>query len=63
MKVTDSDRNKTLSADYFNRYRQYLKDIINSFKKSYKWKIQLTLANNFVSSIDSDEGRVIHSQK
>ena len=26
------------------------------------WKIQLTIANKFISSIDNDEERVIHSK-
>ena len=52
------DRNKTLSIEeYLN-----LKDIINNLKKSDTWKIQLTIANNFISSKDNDEERVMHSQ-
>ena len=42
--------------------RQYLKDIINNLKKSGTWKIQLAIANNFISSIDNDEERVMHSK-
>ena len=26
------------------------------------WKIQLTIANNFISSVDNDEERVMHSE-
>ena len=37
----------------------YLKDII---KKSDTWKIQLIIANNFISSRDNDEKRVLHSK-
>ena len=56
------DRNKTLSAEkYVNNIRLYLKDIINSLKKSDTWKVQLIIANNFVSSIDKDEKHVMHS--
>ena len=40
----------------------YLNYIINSLKKSNKWEIQLTIANNFISSIDTDEERVVHSE-
>ena len=40
----------------------YLKDIINNFKKTDGWKIQLTIANNFISSIDNDEDHVMHSK-
>ena len=38
------------------------KRIINNHKKSDAWKIQLTIANNFISSIDNDEEHVIHSK-
>ena len=34
---------------------------MNNHKKSDTWKIQLTIANNFISSIDNDEERIIHS--
>ena len=42
--------------------RPYLKDIINNLKKSDTWKIQLTIANNFIFSIDNDEECVVHSK-
>ena len=35
--------------------------IINNLKKSDTWKIQLTIAINFISSKDIDEERVMHS--
>ena len=60
---SNSNRNKTLSVEeFFNKIRPYLKDIINNLKKSDTWKIQLTIANNFISSIDNDEERVMHSK-
>ena len=31
-------------------------------KKSETWKIQLTIANYFISSLDNDEERVMHSK-
>ena len=46
---SNGDRNKTLSVE------EYL-------KKSDTWEIQLTIANNFISSIDNDEERVLHSK-
>ena len=59
----NGDRNKTLSVEeYLNKIRPYLKDIINSLKKTDKWKIKLTIANNFISSIDNDEECVMHSK-
>ena len=36
--------------------------MINNLQKSDTWKIQLTIANNFISSIDNDEERAIHSK-
>ena len=59
---SNSDGNKTLSVeDYLNKIRPYLKDT-NILKKSGKWKIQLTIENNFISSIDNAEQRVMHSK-
>ena len=40
--------------EYLNKIRPYLKDI-NNLKKSDMWKIQLSIANNFISSIDNGE--------
>ena len=58
---SNGDRNKTLSVEeYLNKIKPYLKDIINSPKKCDTWKIQLTIANNFIPSIDNDEGRIRH---
>ena len=59
----NSDKNKTLSEEYLNKISSYLKDIRNNLKKSDTWKIQLTIANNFISSINNDEERVMHSEK
>ena len=56
-------RNNTLSVEeYLNKISPYLKYFINNLKKSDTWKIQLTIANNFISSIDNDEERVMHSK-
>ena len=55
------DRNKTLPVEeYFDKIRPYLKDIINNSKNSETWKIQLTMANSFISSIDNNEEHVMH---
>ena len=60
---SNGDRYKTLSAEeYFNKINPYLTDIINNLEKCGAWKIQLTIANNFISSIDNDEERVMHSK-
>ena len=38
-----------------------MKDIINDLKRSDTWKIQLTIAINFVSSKDNDGEHAMHS--
>ena len=54
---------ETLSDDkYLNEIRLHLMDIINNLKKSDTWKIQSTIAINFISSKDNDEERVMHSE-
>ena len=60
---SNSDRNRTLSVEeYLHKIRPYLKDITNSLIKCDTLKIQLTAANNFISSTDNDEERVMHSK-
>ena len=60
---SNGDRNRTLSLEeYPNKTRPYLNDIINNLKKSDSQKIQLTTANNFISSIENHEERVMHSK-
>ena len=39
-----------------------MKDITNNLQKSDTWKIQLTVAIDFISSKDNGEERVIHSK-
>ena len=57
---SNGDRNKTLSVEeYLNKIRPYLKDI-NNLRKSDTWKIQLTIAISFISSIDDDEEHEMH---
>ena len=52
---SNRDRNIALSTEeYLNKIRSYLKDIISHLKKSDTWEIQLTIAINFISSIDTD---------
>ena len=58
----NGNKNETLSVEeYLNKISMYLKDI-NNIKKFDTWKLQLTLANNFISSLDNDEERVMHSK-
>ena len=59
---SNGERNKKLSVEeYLNKISPYLKDITNNLKKPGTWKIQLTIANNVISSIGNDEECVIHS--
>ena len=59
----NGDRNKTLSfEERLNKIKPYLKDIKNNLKKSNLRKIQLKIANNFISSIDKDDEHVMHSK-
>ena len=44
------------------KLKPYLKDI-NNLKKYELWKIQLTIAINFISSKDTDKVRVIRSKR
>ena len=62
--LNTKDGNKTLSVEeYLNKIRPYLKDIINNLKKSDTWKIELTVANNFISpKDDNDEEQVKYSK-
>ena len=50
------------TKQYLNEITPYLKDIINNLKKSDTWKIQLTIAINFISSKDNDEEHVMNSK-
>ena len=57
----DIDRNEKLSTEkYLNKIKPYLKDIKNDLKLSNTWKIQLTIAVNFVSSKDTEEEHPMH---
>ena len=46
--------------EYLNKIASYLKDIMNNLQISDTWKIQLTVAINFIFSKDIDEERVIY---
>ena len=54
--MINCDYNKILSVkEYLDMVRQYLNHIINNHKIQNEWKIQLSLAINFVSSKDFKE--------
>ena len=48
------------TKEYLNKIASYLKDIMNNLQTSDTWKIQLTVAINFIFSKDIDEERVIY---
>ena len=59
---------KPYLSDLINKHKTHGSVIHNSGNKSWiektssEWKIQLTMAINFVSSKDSDETRTIHTK-
>ena len=56
----NGDKNRNLSLDEdLNKIETYLRKIINNIQNSDRWKIQLTIATNFVSSKDTEEERVM----
>ena len=60
--IINSDRNKILSVEEYLKISQYLKNTIINLKMPDTWKIQLTVANNIISSIGNDEERAMHSK-
>ena len=57
------DQNRNLSLDeYLNKIEPYLRNIIVDLQNSDTWKIQLTIAINFISSKVAEEERVMHSR-
>ena len=59
---SNSDRNKTqLVAEYLEKIRPYLKDIINDLKNN--WKIQLTITISFISSKDDNHKQHVINSK
>ena len=47
---------------YLDKIEPYLNDLIDNQKSQGEWKIQLTMAINFISSEDSDETRTMHAK-
>ena len=59
---SNCDRNKNLSLkEYLYQIKPYLKDIVTDLQESDTWKIQLTIAINFISSKHAEEERAMHS--
>ena len=58
---SNGDKNRNLSLDdYVNKIEPYWRNIIIDLQNSDTWKIQLTIAINFISSKDAEEERVMH---
>ena len=47
---------------YLDKIEPYSNDLIDNQKSQGEWKIQLTMAINFISSEDSDETRTMHAK-
>ena len=59
---SNGDKNKNLSLDeYLNKIKPYMSNITIGLQNSDAWKIQLTIAANFISLKDGEEERVMHS--
>ena len=57
------DKDSKLSIyEYFDMIRPYLRDMIDNHKARGEWKIQLTMRIIFVSFIDANETRVMHTK-
>ena len=57
------DKDKNLSLEnYLNIIRPYLRDMIDNHKAHSEWKIQLIMRINFISSLDTDEFRTMHTK-
>ena len=57
------DKDAKLSIDeYFDTIRPYLRDMIDDNRARSEWKIQLVMRIIFVSFIDANETRVMHTK-
>ena len=57
------DKDAKLSIeDYFDKIKPYLKDMIDDHKARGEWKIQLVKRIIFVSFIDANETREMHTK-
>ena len=48
--------------EYFDKIKPYLKDMIDDYKTKGEWKIQLVTRVIFISFIDKNEARVMHTK-
>ena len=60
---SNSKKDKSISiTKYLNNIREHLRKLINDKRKKGEWKIQLTMKINFISSINFNETRDMHSK-
>ena len=58
---TNGDKIRNLSLnEYLNNIEPSFRNILTDLQNSDEWKIQLTIAINFISSKDAEEERVMH---
>ena len=57
----DKDKNLSIN-DYFNIIKPFLRDMISNHKTHGEWEIQLIMQINFISSLDTEEFRIMHSK-
>ena len=48
--------------EYFDKIKPYLKDMIDDYKSTGEWKIQITMRIIFISFIDKNEIQVMHTK-
>ena len=61
---SNGDENINLSLDkYLNKIKPNLKNIVTNIQNSDAWKIQVTIAINFISSKDAEEERVMRPRR
>ena len=56
-------KQNSVSESYLYNFRPYLRDILNDLKQSDTWKIQLTIAINFISSKNDNDEEWRHRNK
>ena len=59
---SNCDKIKPYQSENLEKINPFLKDIIKNLKKADTWKIQLTIAINFMSCKDTGGKRVVHSK-
>ena len=53
---------KLVLYEYFDKIKPYLKGMIDGYKSTGEWKIQITMRIIFISFIERNETRVMHTK-